>query len=70
MTNTELLEKKIEESGYKKIFIANSIGLKSVYGLNLKIANVNEFKASEMNILCDLLHIDTLEEKEAIFFAN
>lgn len=69
MTNTELLEKKIEESGYKRHFIAKAIGLKSAYGLAKKIHNETEFKAAEINALCELLKIDTLEEKEAIFFA-
>ena len=69
MTNTELLLKKIEESGYKRKFIAQAIGLKSAFGLSKKINNETEFKASEINALCELLKIDTAEEKERIFFA-
>ncbi len=69
MTNTELLEKKINESGFKKSYIAKRIGLKSTYGLSKKIRNENEFKATEINALCELLRIDSLEEKEQIFFA-
>ena len=69
MTNTKLLEEKIDKSGYKKSYIAKAIGLKSTFGLLKKIRNENEFKATEINILCDLLKIETLEEKEAIFFA-
>ena len=68
MTNTMLLNKKIDESGYKRIYIAKAIGLKSAYGLAKKIRNETEFKASEINALCELLKIDP-EEKEAIFFA-
>ena len=68
MTNTMLLNKKIDESGYKRIYIAKAIGLKSAYGLARKIRNESEFKASEINALCELLKIDS-EEKEAIFFA-
>ena len=67
MTNTELLEKKIAQSGLKKSYIAKSIGL-SPYGLTLKIQNTNEFKASEIAKLCILLGIDDLEERSAIFF--
>lgn len=70
MTNTALLEEKIDKSGYKKSYIAKAIGLKSTFGLSKKIRNENEFKATEINILCDLLNIKTLEEKEAIFFAS
>ena len=69
MTNTMLLNKKIDESGYKRIYIAKAIGLKSAYGLAKKIRNETEFKASEINALCELLKIDP-EEKEAIFFAG
>lgn len=70
MTNTELLEEKIAASGYKKSYIAKAIGLKSAYGLAKKIRNENEFKASEIDILCRILKIDSLDEKEQIFFAN
>ena len=69
MTNTMLLNKKIDDSGYKRIYIAKAIGLKSAYGLAKKIRNETEFKASEINALCELLKIDS-EEKEAIFFAG
>lgn len=69
MTNTELLEKKISDSGYKKSYIAKAIGLKSAFGLANKINNKTEFKASEINALCDLLKIESPEERDAIFFA-
>lgn len=69
MTNTELLLKAIEKSGYKRSFIAKQIG-RSTYGMALKINNVNEFTTREVDILCKLLSIDTLEEKERIFFAK
>lgn len=70
MTNTQLLVDKIKKSGYKRCYIAKAIGLKSAHGLALKINNKNEFKASEINALCELLNISTLEERQAIFFAN
>lgn len=70
MTNTELLEKAIEKSGFKKSYIAKAIGLKSTFGLLKKIRNENEFKAKEINALCELLKIESLEEKEKIFFAT
>lgn len=70
MTNTELLEKKIDKSGYKKSYIAKAIGLKSAFGLAKKIRNESEFKAKEINKLCELLKIESLEEKERIFFAK
>ena len=69
MTNTELLEKKILESGKKKTYLAEKIGL-SYGGFRNCITNKAEFKSSHINILCEELHIEDLEEKEAIFFAN
>ena len=69
MTNTELLEKRIAESGLKKSYIAKMIGL-STFGLAKKIRNENEFKTSEVDGICRLLKINTLTEKEKIFFAN
>ena len=69
MTNTALLEEKITESGLKKSYIAKSIGL-TPYGLTLKIRNINEFKASEIDKICVLLGIDSPEERCDIFFAS
>ena len=68
MTNTALLEARIAKSGLKKSYIAKAMGLSS-YGLTLKIKNSNEFKASEITKLCEILSISNLEEKNAIFFA-
>lgn len=66
MTNTALLRKKIDESGYKLCFIAKQIGI-TYQGFLKKINNETEFKAKEIMILCDLLKID-IQEKELIFF--
>lgn len=68
MTNTALLNDIIAKSGYKRQYIAEQIGL-SAYGLAKKINNISEFKTSEINGLCELLNIKTLEEKDRIFFA-
>lgn len=68
MTDTCLLKSKIEESGYKISFIADSLKM-TRQCLNNKVNNVTEFKASEINTLCELLHID-VHEKEKIFFAT
>lgn len=70
MTNTKLLEKKMDDSGYKKIYIAKAIGLKSTQGLSKKVNNETEFTASEINALCKLLKIETLEERHEIFFVE
>lgn len=68
MTNTVLLEKYIEESGYKKAYIASQLGI-SRYALLLKINNESEFKAREIEMLCRVLGIGD-EDRMAIFFAN
>ena len=69
MTNTALLEAKIAESGLKKNYIAKTIGL-SPYGLARKIRNESEFKSGEIDGLCEVLQISSLEEKDLIFFAK
>lgn len=69
MTDTIALQKRIDESGLKQEYIASKIGLSS-YGFANKRDNKTEFKPSEIEALCELLNITTLEEKFAIFFAQ
>lgn len=69
MTNTRELLQEIDNSGLKKSWIAEKLGL-SYHGLQKKINNDNEFKASEIMMLCDILHITSAERKEEIFFAH
>lgn len=68
MTNTKLLKDKIDESGLKKSYIAKAIK-RAPSTLARKLSGKQDFTASEINALCELLSIDTPEEKEAIFFA-
>lgn len=68
MTNTSLLEKHIAESGYKRGFIAEKLGI-SRFTLAQKINNKSEFKANEIDMLCELLNIDT-NTRMLIFFAK
>lgn len=69
MTNTELLEKKISDSGKKKMYLAEKVGL-SLAGFRNCVTNRAEFKASQIDILCEELGISSLREKEVIFFAK
>lgn len=69
MTNTELLNAKINESGIKRGAIAERLGL-SRYGLAKKINGKNDFKSEEILTLCELLNIKTLTEREKIFFVK
>lgn len=69
MTNTIALRDLIRKKGVKMKFVADHLGLSS-YGFQLKVDNKREFKTSEVSALCELLEIDSLEDKEKIFFAK
>ena len=67
MTDTEVLKELIISKGLKLKYVAQYLGLSS-YGLSMKINNEREFKTSEVAALCELLEIESIEVKEAIFF--
>lgn len=69
LTDTKKVRELIRRKGLKMSFIADMMGL-SRYALSMKLENKNEFKSSEIAALCDLLDINSLEQKEAIFFAK
>ena len=69
MTNTELLEQKIAESGKKKGYLAEKCGL-SRTGFNNCVKNRAELKTRHVKILCYELNITDLAEKEAIFYSE
>lgn len=69
MTDTARLNDIIQRSGYKLSYIANRLDLSS-YGFARKRDNLNEFTASEIDILCELLGISSIEDRFAIFFAK
>lgn len=69
MTDTKELLKVIEESGLRKGFIAEKLGI-TTYSFQKKVENKTQFKAGEIKILCEILGINSLEEKERIFFAK
>lgn len=66
MTDSELLKKKISESGLPVSFIAKKLGI-SREGLYKKINGTTEFKASEILAITDLLRLDS-DSREDIFF--
>jgi DNA-binding Xre family transcriptional regulator len=68
MTNTALLDKCIKDSGLKKSFLAEQLGI-SAYGFSLKCSNKSEFKANEIETLCKVLKIG-VKDRMAIFFAK
>ena len=69
MTDTKQLRHLIKKSGFKYQYIAEQIGL-SAYGLSKKINNETEFKAGEIESLCNVLNIKSVEQRMKIFFAK
>ena len=69
VTNTKELNRLIHESGLTKSYIANKLGI-SLYSFQLKRENKRQFTAEQIKILCELLDIRSLKEKERIFFAT
>lgn len=69
MTDSKLLERIIKKSGLKYKFIAEKLGL-SYYGFRKKINNESDFTAPEIEKLCEILDIKSLEERHEIFFAQ
>lgn len=66
MTNTVLLRERIKSSGLKLQYIADYLGI-SRASLAMKIENVSDFRQNEIKKLCELLHIESAEEKALIF---
>lgn len=69
MTDIYALKDAINKSGYKLTYIAERVGL-TYQGLKNKIDGKNEFTTSEVKAMCDVLAINSLKERERIFFAN
>ena len=69
MTNTEMLETLIRESGKKKSYLAMKCGL-SLAGFRNCVTNKAEFKQAQIIVLCEELNITSLKVKEAVFFAK
>ena len=69
MTNTAALNDLIRESGLKRSYIAKCLGI-STTTLSYKINNRRAFTAREIDIMCKVLGIDSLEQRFAIFFAD
>lgn len=67
MTNTYALRKAIESAGFKYKYIAEQLGLSS-YGLQKKIDNKTEFKASEIEKISNILSL-SIDKRMSIFFA-
>ena len=69
MTNTLKLKSKIIELNLKTNDIAKLLGI-SKTSFSMKLNNLREFKASEIQKLINILQINDFKECEKIFFAN
>lgn len=69
MTNVELLKDKVVNSGMTHTFIADKLGI-SRGSWYRKLNGKSSFTAEQIQILCSLLHITSLREKEEIFFVS
>lgn len=68
MTDTMELNRRIEASNVSKEGIASKLGI-ALSSLNNKISNRTEFKASEIDALVGILHLDR-PTMIRIFFAK
>lgn len=68
MTDSEALNKVIENSGLKLTFIARALKL-SREGFYKKLNNQTEFKASEIVKMQEILNLSN-EQRDKIFFVN
>ena len=69
MTRTEELRKLLDDSGLKRGYVAEKLGI-TRQALAMKIENQTEFKPSEILQLCEMLGISNLEDRERIFFTQ
>lgn len=69
VTDTMELNRLIHKSGLTKSYIAGKLGI-TLYGFQMKRENKSQFTAEQIKMLCELLGIKSLREKEKIFFAQ
>lgn len=69
MVNTQYLEKFITESGKKKQYLADKMGI-SRQAFAKKLNNEIPFKLTEYNILCSELSITSIEDRDKCFFTK
>ena len=68
MTDLVLLNDRIKESGFRKPFLAQKLGI-SRQAFYAKLAGKNEFNSNQIQIMCKTLGINPKDMK-AIFFAE
>ena len=68
MLNTQLLDDRIKQSGFKISFIVEKLGL-SRNGFDKKRKGKTPFRIAEVYVLKDLLKLSD-DEEQAIFFTD
>lgn len=68
MVNTQLLDERINESGFRIGFIVGKLGL-SRNGFDKKRKGKTPFRAAEIYVISDLLKLSDTDQRE-IFFAD
>lgn len=68
MTNSALFREAVAKAGIKYKFLAKSLGI-TPYGLQKKIDNQSEFKASEIYTASKVLNLSE-QDRNSIFFAR
>lgn len=68
LTNSNLFRAAVEKAGIKYKFLAKTLGL-TPYGLQKKIDNLSEFKASEISRVSETLNLSE-SDRNSIFFAK
>ena len=69
MTNVEMLDSKIKESGLTITFIAAKLGISRQTFYKKKNGDW-PFNQYEIEKLCNILNITSLKDKESIFFSH
>lgn len=68
MTNLALFREAVAKAGIKYKFLAESLGI-TPYGLQKKIDNRSEFKASEIYTASEVLNLSE-QDRNSIFFCK
>lgn len=69
MTDIDALNRKIDESGLKAKFIYEKLGISKASWYKKKNGE-SPLTVGEIQVLCEILGITSLREKEHIFFRN
>ena len=68
LVNTTLLKEKVKTSGYRTGWIAEQLGI-SRASWSYKLNGQRGFATDEVMMLCRILKINSLKERNDIFFA-